>query len=182
MRARSARPGQASQAGFTLLEIMATVGLVALVLLPILTVRESATNKAWRASQMLQAVQHAEQLLARRARDVDPVDQEQGLIDEDPFYRYELTLENYDLATGLSEEEEEEQEQREDSIFADPPPDAGMLEEDDRDDPHKVRRFAIKILWPGIEEEQQDSELVLEGYIPRIWKDEPATRMLDENR
>jgi len=162
------RPRHTAEGGFTLLEIMTTVGLVAVVLLPILAEREHSMNRAYRATYMLRALHHAEEILAERARDHEQADLAQGWVEEDEAFRYEFTVKNYDLSTGRDEDEEDEND-----FGPNAPVDAGRNEPDeaeDRDDPHKVRRFKIQVYWPGLDDEEEEESIVLEGYLPRIWE------------
>lgn len=175
-RARS-RPAR----GFTLLEIMVSVAVLGM-LIPLLRLREQASARVERALNLLEATSHAETLLARRLRDVQPVDGEEGYVEDDPHFRYQLTLENFDLSTGRSEEEEEDWQEQQDSLFGagTVPPDAAVAEsaEEDKANPHLVRRFELRLLWPHEEEADAERELVLEGFLPRIWEDS-STRLLN---
>jgi hypothetical protein len=47
------------------------------------------------------------------------------------------------------------------------------VEEDDRENPHKVRRFEIQVFWPGLELDKEDS-VMLEGFLPRVWEEVDA--------
>jgi hypothetical protein len=147
-------------------------------MLPILLVREQATARAHRAKNQLEALHHAETLLAERTRDVRPVDNEEGVVEDDPYFRYQLTLENFDLSTGRSEQEDEDWQQEQESMFGgNVPPDAGVIDEEDRDNPHLVRRFELHILWPDEEKDDVERELVLEGFLPRVWKEEVGSML-----
>jgi len=163
-----------AQSGFLLLEVMVTVALIGGLLLPILLVRESAQNRAYHSGHLMRAMQYAEILLASAMREPTPAAAQEGYVEDDRAFRYELLIEDWDLATGRSEEENEEDERNEEfgSVSAGAPLDAGIggLEEDEREDPHKVRRFEIQVFWPGLELDEEDS-VMLEGFLPRVWEE-----------
>jgi len=167
------------QQGFTLLEIMVTVGLIGITILPILQVREEATNRAWRTAQMLRALHHAQELLAEYGREIRQMDKFESRVEEEPVFRYVITFEDWDLSTGRPEDELEDDDLLDDNPTGSiVPPDAGVLEEDVRDDPHRVRRFRIKIFWPDVndfENEDAEEELMIEGFLPRMWEEQSDT-------
>ena len=169
----------AGQGGFTLLEIMVTVAILGLAILPMLHVREKAANRAYRTTHLMRGLHHAEELVARYGREKDQIPQFEGVVEEEPQFRYLMTFENWDLASGRSEDELEEDAEDEDSGII-RPPDAGTVEEDPRGDPHKVRRYRIEVFWPNIEEEDAEESVVLEGFLPRIWE-EPVASLGDSN-
>jgi prepilin-type N-terminal cleavage/methylation domain-containing protein len=174
-RARAAR----AQAGFTLLEVMVTVGIVGTLILPILGVREHATARVYRASNMLEATRHGQELLAQRLRNPASSDSENGVIEDAPEFRYELTIEDYDLSLGYSDDEEIQD--RDGDGFPDDvnvPGDATDNDEPEERTPHKWRRYELTITWDGFADESED-EVVLEGFVPRIWDDEDD--LLDNN-
>jgi prepilin-type N-terminal cleavage/methylation domain-containing protein len=162
------------QAGFTLLEVMATVGLVGLVLLPILQVREQASHRAYQTSHMMRGLNYAQTLLSQQTRSLDELDEWEGRIEDEPAFRYVVTLEDWDLATGRSESEGDEDDLFNDPSGAIPPSDAATTLEDLTDDPHLVRRFHIEVFWPSLDAGDAEAEdsVVLEGFLPRIWEEE----------
>ena len=165
---RSAEP---RQRGFTLLEVMVTVGLIGIVLLPILQVREQATNRAFRSKYMLLALHHGQELLARYGREIDQIDKYEGRVEEAPSLRYEISFQDWDLSTGRPVDEELEDDPFANDYGALPPSDAvAAEEEEDIDDPHRVRRFSIKIYFPDVDTEDKEEMVVLEGFIPRMWE------------
>lgn len=174
-RVRALRPRVAAagaQAGFTLLEVMVTVGMISLLMLPILGVREHATARVYRASNMLEATRHGQELLAQRLRNPASSDGENGVIEDAPDFRYELTIEDYDLSLGYSDDDELQD--RDGDGFPDDvnvPGDATENDEAEERTPHKWRRYELTISWDGFEDETED-EVVLEGFVPRIWDDE----------
>ncbi len=165
--------------GFTLLEIMVTVGLVGLCILPLLEVRESASLMAYKSGHQLHALAYAERLLTERLLDPDSVKEEAGVIEEDPVYSWVLTLEDYDLSTGRVVEEEEQDGFSQTSKFsqtsaftAGAPGDAVAPEDElaDEASQHRVRRVKLTISWPALAGDAPE-ELVLEGFLPRVHED-----------
>lgn len=169
---RASRSTRQRQRGFTLLEVMVTIGLIGVVLLPILAVREQATNRAYRSKYMLAALHHAQELLAEHGREIEPIDKYEGRVEEEPSLRYLITFEDWDLATGRPEDEElDDNDPFGNNFGAIPPSDAvAEEEEEDIDDPHRVRRFSIKVYYPDVEEVDAEQVVVLEGFLPRMWE------------
>lgn len=172
-----------SERGFTLLEIMVTVALLGLVILPILQVRQASTRKAYRASRLIMGLSHAEQLLADCALQLRELEGLEGEIESDPAFTYSMTLKEYDLSTGLNVYDDE----LEDDVFDDYeqgllPGDAGLPpddEDEERSSPHRVRRYKITVFWPSwdapsADDEDDDAldELTIEGFLPRVFEEE----------
>lgn len=176
----------AAQRGFTLLEIMCVVGLLGVVILPILGVREQSSQRAYRSSHMIVALNYAEQILADAMVMTDERDELVGQIEDDPQYTYTLTLKEFDLSTGMHQDEDLDDEfyqDDSDAALAYQPGDSGTTpeeEDEERDNPHRVRRFSIEVRWPKWsvpdgEDEQSDAafdSVLLEGFLPRYWEDE----------
>ena len=160
-----------AERGFTLLEIMATVGLVGIVLLPILMSIEYADNRTYRATHMLRATSYAQEIVADLVRESRAIEGEQGVIEDDPAFRYELDVEDFNLATGRADGEEDD-----DDLFGDRdrslvPADAGTGEGVDKNDPYLVRRYQITVYWPSFVDENEE-QITLEGFLPRVWEEE----------
>ncbi|MDG2149411.1 MAG: type II secretion system protein [Planctomycetota bacterium] len=171
-----------AQRGFTLLEVMVTIGLIGVVLLPILTVREQATNRAYRSKYMLLALHHAQELLAEHGREIEPIDKYEGRVEEENSLRYVITFEDWDLATGRSEDEMLEEDPFANDFGAIPPSDAvAEEEEEDINDPHRVRRFSIKVYYPDVEEVDQEQMVALEGFLPRMWERDSGFLDINDN-
>ena len=159
-------------AGFTLLEVLVTLAIVATAVVPLLAVRDATWNIAYRSGHMLKAAAYAEAILAERMTDPDDLREHKGFVEEDPAFQYELTIESYDLSTGRVDEPEDEDGISTTSNFsaqsAFAPPDAAMAPEEQLDlytDPQHVRRFRLKVQYPGLEEDRM-GEYLLEGYLP----------------
>jgi hypothetical protein len=162
---------------------MVTVALVGICILPLLELRESSSQMAYRSGHQLHALAYAERLLEERLLDPDEVKEEIGVIEDDPVYSWVLTLEDYDLSTGRVVEDEEEQGFSQSSSFsqtsgftAGAPGDALVPEDEvaDEDSQHRVRRFKLAVRWPSLDGDAPD-ELLLEGFLPPAREpDEPG--------
>lgn len=172
------RPAGADHAcrGFTLLEVLVTLGIVALAIVPLLGVRDATWNIAYRSGHMLRAAAYAEQILAERMTVPDDVKDYQAAIEEDPAFHYELTIESYDLATGRADQPGDDStsttsgfSSASNTLPADAQ--AGPEEEVDLyDDPQHVRRFSLKVKYPGLNDDKEE-EYLLEGYLPMARKE-----------
>jgi prepilin-type N-terminal cleavage/methylation domain-containing protein len=171
-------PRDRARAGFTLLEILVTLAVVSLAIVSLLGVRDASWNMAYRSGHMMRAASYAEELLAQHLINPETLDEYQGVVEDDPIYRYELTIEDYDLSTGRVEEPEDQdgfsQASNFSSTSAFTPPDAYTPEDDEAaDDPYRVRRFRVRISYPSLSGDGDD-EYVLEGYAPRATEQEPG--------
>lgn len=161
--------------GFTLLEVLVTLAIVAAAIVPLLVVRDATWNIAYRSGHMLKAAAYAEAILATRMTNPDDVKDYQAVIEDDPAFSYELTVESFDLSTGRADSEDEKGDPNS-NFSVDPaflPPDAHPAPEDAKDvykDPQHVRRFKLKISYPGLEEDKK-GEYLLEGYLPMAKKE-----------
>lgn len=179
MPTSSERPARAAGArrgcrGFTLLEVLVTLAIVAASIVPLLVVRDATWNIAYRSGHMLKAAAYAEAILASRMTNPDEVKDYQAVIEDDPAFSYELTIESFDLSTGRADSEDENADPN--SSFSAPaflPADAQPAPEDAVDvykDPQHVRRFKLKISYPGLDEDKK-GEYLLEGYLPMAKKE-----------
>lgn len=163
--------------GFTLLEIMVTLALVGLLIVPLLTVRETAAHIAFRSTHLMKALAFGQELLAERMTDPEIIKDQIGFIEDNPAFRYELSIENFDLATGRVEEEDIDPNNPYsiNSPFA--PSDAGVPptpDEDELNDPNLVRRVKLTIFFPSLDDDEEE-KVVLEGYIPRATENDPGS-------
>ena len=162
-----------ANAGFTLLEVMATLAIVALLIVPILQERETASNMAFRSGHMMMALAYSQQLLADRTLDRDPAKELQGVVETDPDYRWELTIEEFDLSTGRVVEPEDQQGFTQGTNFSttsgfNVPGDAGVPPDgSEQDSAHRVRRYKLTMYYPSLDDEQE-GRLVLEGFLPLV--------------
>jgi prepilin-type N-terminal cleavage/methylation domain-containing protein len=164
-----------TQRGFTLLEIMVTVALVGLCILPMLETRQKASDLAYKSGHMMRALAYGQRILTDRMLLSQRVKDETGLVEDDPVYEYQLTVEVYDLSTGRVVEEKDDA-----STFStstqfsttskftngQAPADSGPQTDDpEKDKAHQVRRVKVTISWPSLEGDQPE-HLVLEGFLP----------------
>jgi hypothetical protein len=152
---------------------MVTLALVGLTLLPLLELRQTSQNMAYRSGHMLQAMTHCQRLLAERLTDPETLKERLGVVEDDPFYRYEISIEDFDLSTGRVEEEGEAApgEYADGTAFttesAFVPNDAATTPPESKANPaYKVRRVKVKILYPSLEDGVEET-YALEGYVPR---------------
>jgi prepilin-type N-terminal cleavage/methylation domain-containing protein len=163
-----------TERGFTLLEIMVTVALVGVCILPLLETRQKASDLAYKSGHMLRALTYGQRMLTDRMLLSQRVKDETGLIEEDPAYEYQITVEVYDLSTGRVVEEKDDastfsttsQFSTTSKFTNGQPADAGPETDDaEKDKAHQVRRVKVTISWPSLEGDQPE-HLVLEGFLP----------------
>ncbi|MGQ0551868.1 MAG: type IV pilus modification PilV family protein [Planctomycetota bacterium] len=174
-----ARPARSTESGFTLLEVLASLAIVALAVVPMLVTRDQAWNIAYRSGHLLRAANYAQELLAERLDDPERLKDHLGFFDDDPSFRYEISLEDYDLSTGRVIEEDDpngfSQETKFSTTSAFMPADAKTVTAAEEDSPHRVRRVKIKIWYEGLED-GEPSSYVLEGFVPRATEIPPGTQ------
>lgn len=155
---------------------MATVAVVGICILPMLEMRERASQLAYKSGHMLRALAYGERILTDRMLDPQRVKDEAGLIEEDTAFEYKLTVEVYDLSTGrVVEEKDDSSDFSTNTNFATTsgfttgaPGDAGPVTDETKEDiAHQVRRVKVTISWPSLQGETPD-ELVLEGFLPLV--------------
>jgi hypothetical protein len=155
---------------------MVTLAVVVLAIVPMLMERDKAWNMALRTSNLMKAATYADEVLADHILDPDDRKEWPGVVEDDPDFRYEITIETYDLSTGRVESEEDEAGQTGFSttsafVPSDAVP-APTGDEDDAGNPHRVRRYRIVVHFPGYGDEEGEEEYVLEGYGP-VARDQP---------
>lgn len=148
------------------------LGIVGFALMGFLEVRSAAAYSSWKSQMDLRALHHADERLAALMLDPDEYAEQAFVVEDDPAFRYVLTVEEYDLSTGRESDDEDTDvaggfSAEFESSFT--PPDAGGEELDDN--PHLVRRVKIVMLYPDLENDDQDQQLVLETYLPRVTED-----------
>jgi len=177
-----------ASSGFTLLEIMVTVAVVGLCILPLLQVREQSSVIAYKSGHLMRALAYGEKMLTERLLDPDKTKDEAGVIEEDPVYAYVLTVEDYDLSTGrVVEEEDDENGFQQDTNFSTTsnftsgvPQDAAPTAEDvaAKDSQHRVRRIKLTISWPSLEDDARE-EYLLEGFLPPVVEQDEQGSLLE---
>ena len=170
--AESRAAGRRAQSGFTLLEVMVALGIVGFALMGFLEVRSAAAYSSWKSQMDLDALRHCHERLAELMLDPDEYAEQAFVVEDAPAFRYVLTVEEYDLSTGRESDDEETDvsggfsNEFESGFSA---MDYGGEEQDDN--PHLVRRVKIVMLYPDLENDDQDQQLVLETYLPRVTED-----------
>jgi len=166
-----------AEGGFTLLEVLVTLAIVAAAIVPLLVVRDATWNIAYRSGHMLRAAAYAQVILASRMTDPDDVKDYQAAIEDDPAFSYELTIESYDLSTGRVDEPGDDAASTTSNFSigsAQLPADAQAApaekDEDLYNDPQHVRRFKLKVRYPGLDADKP-GEYLLEGYLPMARKE-----------
>jgi hypothetical protein len=168
-----------STGGFTLLEIMATVAMLGLCILPLLQAREKAAHLAYKSGHMMRALTYGQRMLTDRMLNPDRTKDEAGLFEEDPNYSYLLTVEVFDVSTGRVIEARDETGFSQTTNFSQTtgfttgaPADAGPANNpQDEDISHEVRRVKLTVSWPSIDSDTPE-QLVLECFLPPV---EPPT-------
>lgn len=158
---------------------MATLAVVALAVLPMLTVRDASWNIAYRSTYMMRAANLAETLLAAHVNDPRVVKDEEGVFEEDAAFRWKLSLEDFDVSTGRVEEPTSGTGAAGESAFSSQSKfgisdGVQPAEPKDADSPYRVRRFKLTIYHPALDGEQ-DVEYVLEGFLPRATESETGS-------
>ena len=170
------RPARRACGGFTLLEVLVTLAIVALAYVQLLVISEAASNVAYRSGHMLKAADFAEKILAEHMTNPDDLKQYQAVVEENPAFHYELTIESYDLATGRVDDPGDEAGSASSNFSTESaflPADAQAAPEEEQDlydDPQHVRRFRLKVSYPSLDAEKE-AEYLLEGYLPMARKE-----------
>src|SRR5690606_38531572 len=108
--ATSGKAPPPASTGFTLMEIMAAVFMLGVLLLPLLTVKERATSRVERAHARMRALVHAERMLSEARTDPRERLQQEGRVEADEWFRYEFTVEDWDLSTSFADPDDEDAE------------------------------------------------------------------------
>lgn len=167
MRARS-------ESGFTLLEIMMTVTLVAIAIIPLLLIRERSVIKSYQAHNANLARMHAREILSEV--EFRGIDQGSGQIDGFPGFSYNVEIQEVDLVTGEDDEDE-------DSAFSDnnsssskyePQDQTWADDEEDEEKIYPVRRVTLTLWYPNLDPEagEESLELMIEAIFPPLPEDD----------
>jgi len=152
--------------GFTLLEIMVSLAILAAAIIPLLYLREDSYSKALNTQSLRKAQELAKAQLAIIALEVRSGDGSGSLEGFDNFsFEYSVTL--YDFGGGLATSDEEN------SGFGDNinPGDGVIPEDEETYGPMTMRHVELTIFYPsmggGIEgDEEMMSEYVIDTYMP----------------
>ncbi len=159
--------------GFTLLEVMVSVAILAVAVVPMLLLREESFQKALYSKSIRVARELAQRQLTQIALEVLE-DEGAGNFEDWPDYRYEYKVTLYDFSGGMSEYDGEYG----DSYLDDTPSDSVFDDEEEEIGPMVMRHVEIRIFFPSVkqEEEDMDNEYVIDTYIPVLLTEEQYDR------
>jgi len=160
--------------GFTLLEVMVSVSILALAVVPMLLTRERCYDMALSNKVARTLKELAQQQLAYISLNVIR-GESAGEVEGAPGFRYEYDVTIYDFGSGLEEDEEEDNESRLDTTNA--PRDAVYSDEDvDAVGPLMARHVVLKVFAPeGIDENIE--EFLIDTYLPLLMTEEQFERL-----
>lgn len=163
-----------SSRGFTLLEIMVTIAVVAFALVPMLLIRERTTVESMTARNFNIARTLARELLTEL--EFHELDSNSGSFENHPLFEYDIEVEEVDLVTGEEDEDDrydDKQDNAEDgSVFT---PGDAMFPEDEEDNRiYPVRRVKLTLTYPNLRPDSalERNELVIETILPPLPEDE----------
>lgn len=161
--------------GFTLLEIMLTITLVGVTVMPILLIRERSIRQAYQAHHFNTVRMLARELLSEL--EFHELDQMAGNFDGYPGFSYTIEVQDVDLVTGEEEEDDE------DNAFGNrnqggyKPADAIDPNEDDEEElDYPARRVTLTLKYPNLknDDSEESAELKIETIFPPLPKEENA--------
>jgi len=168
--------------GFTLLEIMVTLAIVAIAIIPMLGLREESMLKSYQARNANMARELSRELLSEL--EFHNLEVLSGEVEGYPgfFYEIEVTLE--DLVTGEKDEEEDNKQlgtsdkknnnnNNEDEGFtsAFTPADA-VDPEDAQNQEYPVRRVKLTLTYPNLVDEDKPKEMVIVALLQPLPEDD----------
>jgi len=148
----SAPPPTRKPRGFTLLEIMLTITLVGVTIIPLLLIRERTVRQSYRAHHLNTARTLARELLSEL--EFHELDQMQGEFDGYPGFSYSIEVEEVDLVTGEEEEDEDNPYSTSGNYQPADKYDPENDEEEEMDYP--VRRVTLTLKYPNLKESASD--------------------------
>ncbi|MBI4878239.1 MAG: type II secretion system protein [Planctomycetes bacterium] len=153
-----------SERAFTLLEIMLTIALVAVAIVPMLRIREQCTRQSYQARNANLARMLARELMSEI--EFHGLDQISGQIDGYPGFSYEAEIQEVDLITGKDEQEDEEKDDpfnsSRDSTYQ--PADAVWAadrEEEKENQEYPARRVRLTLFYPNVARDASEEPLKL---------------------
>lgn len=167
-----------SRQGFTLLEIMVSVAVLGLSIVPLLLLREVSFNKAVNTKAMRTAQELAKRTLSMIALEVRGGTGD-GSYEDWPQYRYEYTVTLYDFSAGMEADLEEEMNDNFDR--SDYPEDSIYLDEDSEEEigPMVMRHVELTVFFPSLEwggeeddEGGMEEEYIVDTYMPPLLTEE----------
>jgi len=165
-----------TQGGFTLLEVLVAVAILAVTIIPMLLLREDSYNKAF-STKLIRVVQElAQQELSVIALEVR-YGEGSGEFEEWPEIRFEYKVTLYDFGMGTEETEED----KENNLFN---PEDSVFPEDDREGygPMVMRHVELTLFYFSLDEtgEETEKEYVIDTYIPTLLTEEQFEYSLNQ--
>ena len=164
--------------GFTLLEVMVAVAVLAVSVVPLLLIRERCYDRAIHTQSLRVARQLAEELLTTITLEVRSGENSGAFEDWDSYtYEYKVTL--YDFSGSYIPDEEND---FEGSDPYDPNDSVFVNEEDDTFGPMVTRHVEITVFYPSVKTDETDvmNEYVIDTYLPPLMTEEQYERQLDD--
>jgi prepilin-type N-terminal cleavage/methylation domain-containing protein len=162
-----------SDKAFTLLEIMLTMAIVGVAVVPALLIREQSKRQSYQARNANIARTLARELMSEI--EFHGLDPRASRIEGYPGFEYEYEIEQVDLVSGEEEDEQDQNDpynqQRTDSRVFTGPGDAIFPEEQEQDDDsYLVRRVKLTIRYPNLKKDgaDQPNQLVIETILPAL--------------
>ncbi|MFH0944078.1 MAG: type II secretion system protein [Planctomycetota bacterium] len=161
--------------GFTLLEIMLTIAVVGIAVVPALLIREQSTRQSYQAQNANIARTLARELMSEI--EFHGLDPQASQIDGYPGFEYEYEMEQIDLISGEADDKENQNDpynrnSSDGAAFS--PSDAVFPSEEVEEDSYLVRRVTLTITYPNLKTNGEDepNKLVIETIFPALPEDE----------
>ena len=161
-----------SERAFTLLEIMLTIAVVGVAVVPVLLIREQSKRQSYQARNANIARTLARELMSEI--EFHGLDPQASQIEGYPGFEYEYEVEQVDLVSGEEEDEDDRndpynQKSSDNSVFSGPR-DSVFPEEQEEEDSYLVRRVKLTIRYPNLKTNGGDepNQLVIETILPAL--------------
>ena len=156
--------------GFTLMEIMVTLAVVAIAMTLVLQNREQAMMNSYQARWANLARSLARELLSEL--EFHELDQLNGRWDKYDLIEYEIEVDEEDLLTGEEEDDEDEYEGTSFDTRGDNAP-ADLVDpnaEEEEEDNYPVRRVKLTVYYPDVRNMADDDPKPLSLVIETIFR------------
>lgn len=179
-RSMKASSKKSKPRGFTLLEVMVSVAVLAIGIVPILFLRENSYMKAMNTKAQRIAQQLAQQLISEIALEVR-VDEGSGEFEGWSDFHYEYTVTLYDFGSSMGNEDYfgDDGDPYFDKNFND---NVYLDEELQEFGPMMMRHLELIITYPTYvgEDAGEESEYIIDTYIPALMTEEQFERQFRE--
>jgi prepilin-type N-terminal cleavage/methylation domain-containing protein len=163
--------------GFTLLEIMVSVAILAMAIVPLLLIRERSYTCALYSHSLRKAQEFAQLQLGKIALEVR-TGEGSGSFEGWENYTFEYKVSLYDFGGGMLAGDEDY-----DPFGENTGPGDSVFPEDDEETfgPMVMRHVELTIFFPSVREEEEDliNEYVIDTYIPVLLTEEQYQNKLD---